>query len=115
MKHVDLITGAVRVGYHQSRPDDVEGGVDVHGIGIPERDHVYIVLVPEVAPHPVNTERVGHLAVCMLCAYIHVQPEHSTILYPALPNKPTIFKAKVHTHNPNSKTTYLYIYHTIVI
>ena len=94
MEHVDLIAGSVRVRDHQSRPDDVEGGVDVHGIGISERDHVYVMLVPEVAPHPVDTEGVGHLTVCMLCAYVHVQPGHTST--------PCILCNTVQAHNLQS-------------
>ena len=61
MEHVNLVAGAVRVGYQQAWPNDVEGGIDVHWVGVLERENMKPVLVPQVATHPLNTKVVCHL------------------------------------------------------
>ena len=57
----DLTTGPVGVGQHQSRSDDVEGGVDVHGVGVLEGDDVDLVIRSEVAAHPFDPHVVCNL------------------------------------------------------
>ena len=57
----DLTTGPVWVGQHQAWSYDVEGGVDVHGVGVFEGDDVDIVLWSEVAAHPFNPHVVCYL------------------------------------------------------
>ena len=61
VEHVNLVAGAVRVGYQQAWPNDVEGGINVHWVGVLERENMKPVLVPQVATHPLNTKVVCHL------------------------------------------------------
>ena len=61
VEHVNLVAWAVRVGYQQAWPNDVEGGIDVHWVGVLERENMKPVLVPQVATHPLNAKVVCHL------------------------------------------------------
>lgn len=59
----DLPAGPIRVGQHQPRADDVEGGVDVHGVGVFEGDDVDLVGGGEVTSHPLDAHEVCNLSV----------------------------------------------------
>ena len=61
VKHINLIAGTVRVGYGHARSDDVEGGVNVHGVGVLEGEDVKTVVVSEVSSHPLNPHHVCNL------------------------------------------------------
>lgn len=56
-----LATWAIRVGEHQARPNDVEGGINVHGIGVLEGNDVHLVRGSKVSSHPFNTHVICNL------------------------------------------------------
>lgn len=57
----DLLTGAVRVWQHQAGANDVEGGIDMHGIRILEWDDVDVVVRRQMTPHPFNSHEICNL------------------------------------------------------
>ena len=64
LEQLNLVTGSVRVGQHKARPDDVEGGVDVHRVRVLEADSMHADTPRrEVPPHPFYTHEVCHLQV----------------------------------------------------
>ena len=63
MEHAQLVAWTVWISNDQPRAYDVEGCVNVHGIGVLEADDVDVVAVPEVPFHPLDPKVVGHLIV----------------------------------------------------
>ena len=71
MKHTDLIAGPVGIGNHQPGPYNVEGGIDMHRVGIFETDCVNVVVATKMTFHPLNAKVIGHLH-----EKIHVYIDH---------------------------------------
>ena len=63
VEHAQLVAWTVWISNDQPRAYDVEGCVNVHGIGVLEADDVDVVAVPEVPFHPLDPKVVGHLIV----------------------------------------------------
>ena len=61
VEHFDLIARSFWVSDHQSRSNDIEGGIDVHRIGVIEAQNMDPILVTQVTSHPFNPKVVGHL------------------------------------------------------
>lgn len=57
----NLPAGSIGVGQHQAWSDDVERGVDVHGVRVFEGDYVDLVGRGQMAPHPLNAHVVCNL------------------------------------------------------
>ncbi len=56
-----LVTWAIRVRQHQSRPDDVESGIDVHGVWVLKWDDVDLVIWGQMTTHPLNSHVICNL------------------------------------------------------
>ena len=61
VEHANLVAGTVGVSKQQARSNDVEGGINVHGVWVLEGDDVKSVLFSQVATHPFDTKVVCHL------------------------------------------------------
>lgn len=55
------MTGTVGVGEHKTRSNDVEGGIDVHWIGVFKRDDMYSVVWSKMPTHPLDAQVVCNL------------------------------------------------------
>ena len=63
MEHVYLVTRAVWVREYESRANDVERGIYVHGVGVFEAQCVYPdTLLGKMPAHPFYTHEIGDLA-----------------------------------------------------
>ena len=60
-EHVQLVARSVRVGDDQPRPDDVEGGVNVHRVGVLERQLMDAILISKMTSHPLDAKLISHL------------------------------------------------------
>ncbi len=58
-----MVAWTIRVGDHQSWANDVERGVNVHGVGVLERDNVDVIGFSQVALQPFDSKVVGDLRV----------------------------------------------------
>ena len=61
MKHVNLMTGTVRVDDQQAWTNGIDSRVNVHYIRIVKGKKMYVILISQVAFHPLNSKVVGHL------------------------------------------------------
>lgn len=65
------MTWPVRIGEHKPRSDDVEGGVDMHWIGVFKRDDVYPVVWSKMPTHPLDAQEVCNLKVKTILKIFH--------------------------------------------
>lgn len=65
------MTRPVRIGEHKARSDDVEGGIDVHWIGVFKRDDVDPVVRSKVPTHPLDAQEVCNLKVKTILKIFH--------------------------------------------
>lgn len=56
-----LVAGPIRVGQYQARPDDVKSGIDMHGVGVRERDDMHLIGGSQMSLHPLYPHEVCHL------------------------------------------------------
>lgn len=66
------MTGSVRVGKYKTRPNDIEGGINVHWIGVFKGDDVHSVVRSEMLTHPFNAHVVCNLKIKGRCNWIKI-------------------------------------------
>lgn len=57
------MTGSVRVGKHKTRSNDIEGGINMHWIGVFKGDDMYSVFWGKMSTHPFNAQVVCNLKI----------------------------------------------------
>lgn len=57
------MTWSVRVGEHKTRSNDVEGGINMHWVGVLERDGMYSVVWSKMPTHPLDAQVVCNLKI----------------------------------------------------
>lgn len=55
------MTRSVRVGKHKTRSNDIEGGINMHWIGIFKGDDMHSVVWSKMPTHPFNAQIVCNL------------------------------------------------------
>lgn len=65
------MTWPVRVGEHKTRSNDVEGGINMHGIGVFKRDDVHSVVWSKMPTHPLDAQVVCHLKIKTILKIFH--------------------------------------------